>query len=96
METNKIIAQNYQIIKPLFQINSYLYVQRTPSITKFALLKPMKSSMLLSYIYEYEVCIWKRRSFAITKNANIETRFKDSTQIVELPGISFQTYQGRI
>ena len=48
METNKIIAQNYQIIKPLFQINNYLYVQRNPFITKFALSKPMKSLMLLS------------------------------------------------
>lgn len=43
METNKIIAQNYQIVKPLFQINSYLYVQRTTLTIQSAHLKTMKS-----------------------------------------------------
>lgn len=42
MEANKIVAQHYKIVKPLFQINSYLYVQRTLLFTQSARSKTTK------------------------------------------------------
>jgi len=36
MDTNKIIAKSYQIVKALFQINSFLYVQRNSFLIKSA------------------------------------------------------------
>lgn len=36
MEGAKIIANSYKIVKPLFQVRSYLYAQGTPPLTQSA------------------------------------------------------------
>ena len=43
MQNIKAIGKNYRVIRPLFQINSYLYAQGTNQLTQYA---PKKITMI--------------------------------------------------